>query len=87
VDYWSDLADLERIDWDILQRRDFKKRDINDPTKCERYQAEALIHHHVPVAALSGIACYGSAQQARIQTEADRLGLQTKIVARSDWYF
>jgi hypothetical protein len=39
----SDLKDLDRIDWKILQARDFK-RDANDIGKSERYQAEALIY-------------------------------------------
>lgn len=51
----SDLADLDRIDWKILQARDFK-RDPNDPGKFERYQAEVLVHRHLPLDALSGIA-------------------------------
>lgn len=44
-----DLARLDVIDWDILQRSDFK-RDNDDLGKLERYQAEALVHRHVPIA-------------------------------------
>jgi hypothetical protein len=40
--------DLNQIDWPILQARDFR-RDVEDPGKIERYQAEALIHQHMPV--------------------------------------
>ncbi|WP_323856719.1 type II toxin-antitoxin system toxin DNA ADP-ribosyl transferase DarT [Xenorhabdus doucetiae] len=48
--FYSDLADLDKIDWAIIQAKDFK-RDPNDPAKFERYQAEALIHNHCPVEA------------------------------------
>ena len=41
TDYFEDLADLEKIDWDLLRRRDFRK-DPEDPGKLGRYQAEAL---------------------------------------------
>lgn len=58
----SALADLVRIDWNILQARDFR-RDPNDPGKMERYQAEALVYQRVPVTSLLGIVCHGTAQQ------------------------
>lgn len=55
--FYSDLARLDQIDWDMLQRRDFRN-DPDDPSKKERYQAEALVHKHLPVDALTGFACY-----------------------------
>ena len=51
----TDLDDLpDFIDWDILQRRDFRY-DGEDPEKTERYQAEALVHRRLPMSALSGV--------------------------------
>lgn len=82
----SDLNDLDRIDWDLLQRRDFK-RDPDDLAKCERYQAEALIWKLLPVSALLGIVCYQTEQEAKIKEEADRLSLKVKVITRPDWYF
>lgn len=38
--FYSDVARLDQIDWDMLQRRDFRN-DRDDPSKKERYQAEA----------------------------------------------
>ena len=52
----SDIAMLNWIDWGALQRRDFK-RDLEDPGKFERYQAEALIYRHLPIAGVLGIIC------------------------------
>ena len=51
TEYFSDLADLAKIDWKLLQSRNFKTDDA-DPGKQLRYQAEALIHHQVPLDAL-----------------------------------
>src|ERR1043165_2475032 len=56
-DLFSHVADLERIDWPLLRGRNFA-RDPNDPGKLGRYQAEALVHRHVPINALLGITCY-----------------------------
>ena len=42
---FSSQEDLDKIACDILQRRDFR-RDIDDPEKADRYQAEALKYRH-----------------------------------------
>ncbi len=42
ADYFTDLTQLDQIDWPLLQSRNFK-HDPEDPGKKERYQAEALI--------------------------------------------
>ena len=56
--FFSSLNDLDMIDWPLMQARDFR-RDDEDPGKTDRYQAEALIHIHLPVEFLSGIVCHG----------------------------
>lgn len=76
---------LEHIDWPLLQKRDFK-RSPDDPAKLERYQAEALVHRHVPLNALAGIVCHGPSQEADLTAELTRRGLSLKIVVRPDWY-
>ncbi|MEZ0199676.1 DarT ssDNA thymidine ADP-ribosyltransferase family protein, partial [Pseudomonas qingdaonensis] len=66
--------------------RDFK-RDPDDPRKMERYQAEALIHGHVPVAALLGIVCYNEALKGRVDKEVQQRRLNLPVYARPGWYF
>lgn len=63
--FYSDLADLDKIDWPLLQRRDFK-RDPEDPAKFERYQAEALVFEHLPIQGILGIVCSTDVLQPRI---------------------
>lgn len=84
--YYSDLAQLDKIDWEILQRRDFK-RDADDPRKMERYQAEALIHGHVPVAGLLGVVCYNEALRRSVDKEIQQRQLSLPVYARPGWYF
>nr|WP_081673676.1 DUF4433 domain-containing protein [Pseudomonas cremoricolorata] len=84
--YYSDLSQLDNIDWEILQRRDFK-RDPDDPRKMERYQAEALIHEHVPVTGLLGIICYNDASKRRVDGEVQQRQLSIPVHARPGWYF
>lgn len=86
ANFYSDLADLNKIDWGLLQRRDFP-RDPDDPAKFERYQAEALIHRHCPVDGLLGIVCYTETLQQTIAQQVQSRGLGLKVHARPGWYF
>lgn len=81
-----DLADLDRIDWPILERRDFK-RDPDDPGKLERYEAETLVHKHVPLEALLEIICYNDSTLASLREHLPEGGLAVPIVAKPKWYF
>jgi hypothetical protein len=84
--FYDDTARLDQIDWDLLQRRDFK-RDPNDPAKFERYEAEALVRAHVPVAAFLGVTCYDQETRDRIDKVAEQAGVTLTTVARPGWYF
>lgn len=86
ANFYDDLARLDRIDWPLLQRRDFK-RDPEDPGKLERYQAEALVHQQVPLAALLGIVCYTDAVRADIESKMHGLGVALPVHTRPNWYF
>lgn len=84
--YYDDLTDLDKIDWSVLQRRDFR-RDPDDLAKFERYQAEALIHEHCPVEALAGVICHTEAVRLDIKQQIMDRGLELKVIARPRWYF
>lgn len=84
--YFDDLANLQEIDWALLQHRDFK-RDADDPEKVERYQAEALVHRHMPIAALHGVVCYNSAIRSKIEGDVADRGLTLDIRSIPSWYF
>ncbi len=86
ADFYSDLDDLQHIDWTLLQNRDFK-RDPNDPEKVERYQAEALVHQHLPVAAIIGTVCYTQTAETQIKQLLGEHGLDFQVVTKPGWYF
>ncbi len=86
AEYSSDLSNLDKIDWKLLQSRDFK-RDDEDPRKMDRYQAEALVHKHLPVAGLLGAICYNKEVQAGIEHLAAAQGLSFKAYTQPGWYF
>lgn len=84
--FYSEPESLDRIDWRLLQARDFK-RDPNDPGKFERYEAECLARTHVPVPALIGVACFNESAKAQIDRDVAATGVEidTRILPR--WYF
>ena len=86
AEYFADLAQLDRLDWPLLQSGDFK-HDPDDPGRKERYQAEALIWRHVPLEALKGICCYDANVEDQINAAIQVRGLQIKVVTQQSWYF
>lgn len=53
----------------------------------ERYQAEALIHRHLPVQGILGIVCYTDALKQSIEQEIQARNLELQVYARTGWYF
>ena len=86
ANYYKQLSDLGKVDWPLLQSRDFK-RDPEDPAKFERYQAEVLIHQHCPVAGLLGVVCYTDAVKMDIEQALAQRGLNLPVHVRTGWYF
>jgi hypothetical protein len=84
--YFSDLAELDQVDWPLLESRDFK-HDPDDPAKKERYQAEALVWKHVPLNALLGICSSNRVTDEQIKKEIAQRGLELKSIVKSGWYF
>ena len=83
---FTDLDHLDKIDWAILRRHDFK-RDPENPEKVERYEAEALIHKHLPIDALDGIACFDTVCAFRLQGYVTQRNQAIKIDVAPRWYF
>jgi hypothetical protein len=84
--FFPDLARLDQIDWPMLQHRDFKS-DPEDPSKMERYQAEALVHKHLPIDALLGLVSYNDQVAAKLNEALAQRRLTIKVIKKSDWYF
>jgi ssDNA thymidine ADP-ribosyltransferase, DarT len=86
TDYFSDSGDLDQIDWPLLRSRNFKTDD-DDPGKGLRYQAEALVHQHLPLAALLGICCNDDTVKQHLDHLLAARGQQIVVKATPIWYF
>lgn len=84
--FYTDLKDLNQIDWPIIQQRNFS-RDPNNIGKTERYQAEFLVHQSCPISAIMGIICYSDTIKERIENLVNSHGVSLRVLSRRRWYF
>lgn len=79
----NDLADLDWIIWSTLQAKDFTR---DDTDKFEKYQAEALVHMHVPLDALLGIVCYDDSVKGEIEAETVMRNATVRVLSKQEWF-
>jgi hypothetical protein len=77
--FYNDLERLDQIDWAGLQSRDFR-RNPEDPGKVERYQAEALIHRHLPTANIVAIIHNTEEERRKTEQHCGTLNLSMQIL-------
>lgn len=84
--FFDEIDDLKRLDWNILRAVDFK-RDNDNPEKTDRYQAEALVRDRLPTESIIGIACYNDEATRRVARLVEDQDLQIKCATKRSWYF
>jgi hypothetical protein len=84
--YFTDLDDLDNVDWGLLNGKDFR-HDPDDPGKKERYQAEALVWKHLPLEGLLGICSCSIAVNDWIKAQLAERQLKVKTIVDRGWYF
>ena len=82
----TSLDNLKGLPWKLWQNRDFS-RNPNDPEKAERYQAEALVHRHLPSREDRRHRCSGDPERTRVEAMVDNCGGQVEVICRRDWFF
>ena len=82
----TSLNDLEHLAWTHWQQRDFR-RDPNDPEKSERYQAETLVHRHLPIEPIDAIVCGDDDTITRVTEMVSERGRQIEVDCRRRWFF
>lgn len=81
ANFYSDLEHLDKIDWGILQKCDFKRE------KMERYQAEALIYQHLPIENLEAILCYSESAKLEVEGYVKQHNKNVRVVVAKHMYF
>ncbi|HOX03628.1 MAG TPA: DUF4433 domain-containing protein [Candidatus Paceibacterota bacterium] len=86
TEFYNRVENLDRIDWPLLRSRNFKTDDA-DPGKQLRYQAEALVHRHVPLEALFGVGCHDAEVQGKLELQLEQHGVKMDVKTTPTWYF
>jgi hypothetical protein len=86
AEFFGQIGDLQKVDWPLLQSRNFKTDDA-DPGKQSRYQAEALVHQRVPLEALRGVVCYDDAVKRGLEALLQARGQNLSVKTIPGWYF
>lgn len=94
---YSDLDDLDRIDWDLFyehprldgyckcwnSRRDVPRYFLRQETR----QAEFLVHKKVPLKLMTMVGAYNEAKAAEVRQIFEDAHLELEVQAKSAWYF
>lgn len=84
--YFTSIDDLDHVPWNLLRSGVFK-RDPEHPDRFERFQAETLVHQHLPVAALKGLVCYNEDVKIMVDTELEHRKLNLPVKVYPGWFF
>ena len=86
TDFYDDLAQLDEVDWPLMNSRYWFDTD-DDLDRKRRRQAEFLVHERFPVSLIQGIGVIS--QQKKIETEAllAEFGLAIPVFVRPVWYY
>ncbi|MDX2206756.1 MAG: DUF4433 domain-containing protein [Gemmatimonadales bacterium] len=76
---------LPGLGWENWQKRDFE-HDPEDPGKIERYQAEVLVHRHLPAAALRAIITHDRPTQLAVRQHVAGFSTELKVAMMPSWY-
>jgi hypothetical protein len=87
-EFYNDAADLDKIDWPLMQARIWIDTD-EDPDRKRRRQAEFLVQQYFPWSVISGIAVFDEAMKLRVEGLLDSLKPEhlPRVKVLRDWYY
>jgi hypothetical protein len=85
TDHFSDLKDLDKIDWEIIHNSNFSKD--GDFDRPRRYQAEFLVHNHVPVSAIESIIVYDESTKDDVIRQVKQYGQNVAVKTIREYFF
>jgi hypothetical protein len=87
TEHFSDVNDLNKVDWNVVYSSDFKKTE-EDGDKLRRYQAEFLVHEHVPVTCINKIVVYNKSRKIDMEELLSKHKLNVPVeIAKKDVYY
>ncbi|MCL5959413.1 MAG: DUF4433 domain-containing protein [Chloroflexi bacterium] len=84
--FFDSLADLNRIDWDIMQTAYWRDTSLDGDRKRKR-QAEFLVYRFFPWSLVTEIGVISSAMADRVEAIVTGANHQPNIAVRRSWYY
>ncbi len=86
ANFYNRVADLHDVDWNVI-KSDRWNNTKSDFDRQERKQAELLVHQHVPIDVMLGIACYSDTILRIISQQIQQASLAIPTAIRRTWYY
>ena len=87
-EFYNNVADLDKIDWPLMQARIWT--DTNeDPDRKRRRQAEFLLHRQCPWPLIAGIGVFDETMKLRVESMLESLKPEhlPRVKVLRDWYY
>jgi hypothetical protein len=87
--YFSDLADLDKVGWDMVYQRYWADDPLGDSDRQRRKQAEFMVHRFCPWSLVRRIAVISSAMKTRVEgiMAGFDTGLRRPVTVEPGWYY
>jgi ssDNA thymidine ADP-ribosyltransferase, DarT len=88
TEFYSDLGDLQRVDWDAVQTWRWGGRWLlANPDVKRRKQAEFLVHGRVPWRQFHALGVLDGAMAARVGNALVNAAHKPQVTIQADWYY
>lgn len=84
--FYTDLSDLDNVDWDVM-KSDYWNDTDEDMSRKARRQAEFLVHNHVPLSACIGFAVYSEKAKRKVEKMLKDTNLYLPVAVRRHFYY
>jgi hypothetical protein len=84
--HYTDLKDLDKIDWESIQQSNFHKSDA-DTDRTRRYQAEFLVYAHVPLDLIESILVYNEKIATFVNIQLAAAGINIPVLVAPVCFF
>jgi hypothetical protein len=84
--FYNRLADLDKIDWEIMKSRYWFDSDEH-PDRKRRRQAEFLVHDFFPWHLIQGIGVFGETTATRVREILAKANHKPEVSIKRGWYF
>lgn len=84
--YYSNLKDLDKVDWNIMRSR-YWNDNAEDNDRKRRRQAEFLVYDKVPFNTIEAIVTYDARVQNIVNDNVLRTGHNIPVEVHKEWYY